>query len=742
MPLPPGEHPRLFITKSLIPAIRKKLSHPRIREAWDKVLEYSLREGDGMLSLSAAPENGNHHDGIRQAMEANAFRFLLEEDVNAGRKAAGWMINYLHTLVLPENNDIATRQAGQVMTTCAMVYDWCYCLLDEAEKSDIIARLETLASVMSIGYPPVKLGAVTSHGSEAQLMRDQLAAGVAIFDEKSDMYRLAVERFFREYVPARNFSFPSNFYHQGTGYGPFRATWEMFAAWIFKRMGCGDVFTPEQGQLPYSLLYAKRPDGQLMRDGDNVAYRGSCKTFWSFSRILMHTASYFKDPYLHDEFLRQFPGVYWQGEGWASNLIEPVEFILFYDPEVDVKPIAELPLTRYFGYPTGLMAARTGWESGLDSPAVVAFMKLGVYQFNNHQHLDCGNFQIYYKGALAVEAGIYNGYGNEHDRNYNKRTIAHNCVLVDDPGEEMRFYQPVINDGGQRFPNGAAEPFTLEKLLSGGHQTGEILGYGFGPDPVRPDYSYLKGELTGAYTAKVANYQRSFVFLNLKDEQYPAVLIVFDRVKSADAACKKTWLLHSIEEPEIEGRITTIKRSEKGYKGKMVNTTVLPEGENTNICKIGGPDREFWVGGRNYPQKPKYGQEDIDEGTGWRIEISPQRPRQTDLFLNVLQVMDHTEGSNAAPVEKLDTDCMAGVKIRNKVVLFAKAAERLKCGIAFEVKGSDAENLDFLVADLAVGTWELRRAAEEANTAMNVPEEGGMLYFTAKPGRYELVFQE
>jgi hypothetical protein len=82
---------------------------------------------------------------------------------------------------------------------------------------------------------------------------------------------------------------------------------------------------------------------------------------------------------------------------------------LFIDPFVPDQKDLSLPLTRYFQSPLGNMVARTGWGAEISSNTVVAEMKVGVYNFANHQHLDAGNFQIYYKGPLAVNSGIYQG---------------------------------------------------------------------------------------------------------------------------------------------------------------------------------------------------------------------------------------------------------------------------------------------------------------------------------------------
>ena len=111
------------------------------------------------------------------------------------------------------------------------------------------------------------------------------------------------------------------------------------------------------------------------------------------------TASYYHDGFLLDEFLRQ------GGSGGNELLFE----VLWRDTALQPKPISTLPLSRYFGAPFGWMVARTGW--GED--AAIAEMKINEYNFANHQHLDAGAFQLYYRGALAIDSGLYSGSSGE-----------------------------------------------------------------------------------------------------------------------------------------------------------------------------------------------------------------------------------------------------------------------------------------------------------------------------------------
>ena len=62
---------------------------------------------------------------------------------------------------------------------------------------------------------------------------------------------------------------------------------------------------------------------------------------------------------------------------------------------------------------------------------------------------------------------------------------------------------------------------SFEQLLSKDYTTGKALAHGFGPDACKPDYSYLKGDITQAYTDKVKEAKRSFVFLNLHAAEVP-----------------------------------------------------------------------------------------------------------------------------------------------------------------------------------------------------------------------------
>ncbi|NQX58652.1 heparin/heparin-sulfate lyase HepB [Paenibacillus qinlingensis] len=737
---PANEHPRLFVRSSDIPTIKANLTKGELVKVWSRVNTTAAMNVTGLLNPPASGQS-NYDDSQRKVIEANALLYLLDGNQAAGQKAISIMNNYINTAMIPIVGD-STRAMGQVIITAAMVYDWCYPIMTNEQRLNFRLNMDRIARNMEIGYPPLGQGAVVGHGSEAQLMRDMIGFGVAAYDENPNIYNIAAGRFFKEFVPARDFLYQSNSYSQGDSYGPYRFQWDMFASYIFKRMGAGNVFSAEQQYVPYQSLYTRRPDGQLLRNGDSYTQNyTSVGTYWSVSPSLFYAASYYNDPYLRSEFKKEYD--------YNNNIVEDTWMVLFDNPDQQSESVASLPPSKYFGEPMGQMVARTGWGTGFNSNTVVASMNISNYNFVNHQHLEAGSFQLYYKGALAIDSGVYQGTGGKfagnHDGNYNKRTIAHNAMLVYDPSEEFLLYgskktsdnTDVINDGGQRFPNSYNEPSTIEELKdpSKGYEVGKVLHQAIGTDAVKPDFTYIKGDITKAYTSKVSDYKRSMVFLNMKDSTYPGALIVYDKLTASDPTFKKTWLLHSVNEPEISGNTQTIRNGNGNYNGKMVNTTLLPVQGNTDITKVGGANFRYSFNGINYPEPIASG--NSDESGSWRIELSPKTPAATNEFLNVMQVMDNDEVKAPLLTEPVTSDKIIGAKISDRVVTFGKESQQLSGSFQFQVTGNES-NLYYLVTDLAPGYWKVEKDGVTATTQYEVTQENGTIYYKGAPGTYTL----
>ena len=739
VPIPPQTHPRLYLRASDIPALKERLKTPQAQKTLAALKEISK---DRTPEEEAAETNHAYRyyhkmRGVTSRAQLQALDYLVNGNKRQARRAITAMLDTLRTTRYGTQGDLS-RASGAMLMVGAIVYDWCYDQMKESEKQAYIREFVRIAGTMECGYPPQDSQPIAGHPSEWMIMRDMLSAGIAIYDEYPDMYNYVIRMMFKDYIPVRNYFYAGHNYHQGTSYFTVRFSNDMFGQWILDRMGAGPVYDPSQQFVMYDFIYRRRPDGQVLPAGDVNPSRTAPP---AYTLPAMLASSYYKDGYLAYEFELN-PNLRRQGN-------EVMNHCLIFDllwRDYDLKPLSPetLPLTHFSSTPFGWMIARTGWGAN----SVIAEMKINEQFVGNHQHMDGGSFQLYYKGPLAIDAGAYGGssggYNSPHNKSFFKRTIAHNSLLVYDPDEKFACWnyggadktEYAANDGGQCMPGDRWQTCNrYEDLLSEEYTVGRTLAHGFGPDAQVPEYSYLKGDITKAYTQKVKEMKRSFVFLNLKDETVPAALIVFDKVVSANPDFKKYWLMHSIEEPDVDGCTFTVARTKNGDSGLLHNTVLLPDANDAHIEKVGGPGKEFWVFGTNYTNDPAPSRPDVaNERGAWRVEISPAKPATENYFLNVLQVADNT-CKQLNDVRRLDGACTVGVQIADRVVTFSKDSEQLSG--RFEVKVEGEGNLKFVITDLKPGNWQVLKDGKVYQPIREVKSDDGVLCFEGTAGTYE-----
>jgi heparin/heparan-sulfate lyase len=108
----------------------------------------------------------------------------------------------------------------------------------------------------------------------------------------------------------------------------------------------------------------------------------------------------------------------------------------------------------------------------------------------------------------------------------------------------------------------------------------------------------------------------------------------------------KTWLLHTANEPAVAGNEFRADQDQ----GRIFCRTLYPP--DAVLEKIGGPGKEFWADGKNWPipANSRYlrtmgmtDASDVPENVGrWRVEVKPGAARTRDLFLHLIQVSDQT----------------------------------------------------------------------------------------------------
>lgn len=731
IPVPPSVHPRLYLRSSDIPGLKERIKHPEIVTTIKK-MERLSKERTPEEEAKAPAKSGFRYyaemRGVTSRVQLEALEYLTSGKKSVARKAITAMLDTLQNTNYGTKGDLS-RASGSMLMCGAMVYDWCYDQMKESEKRAYINEFIRIAKTMECGYPPKNTEPLAGHSSEWMVLRDMLSAGIAIYDEYPDMYNHVVSMMYKDYIPARNFIYSGHNYHQGTSYANVRFSNDLISLWIMSRMGAGAIYDSAQQFVLYDFLYRRRPDGLVLPAGDvNPGIGGS------YGLPAMLAYSYYKDPYLAYEYYRN-PKI-------DNHCL--IFDILWRDTDIEPMSPETLPLTKYSGTPFGWMIARTGWGDN----SVVAEMKINEHFVGNHQHLDGGSFQIYYNGPLAIDAGAYHGtsggYNSPHNKNFFKRTIAHNSLLIYDPEEKFACWnyggsdktEFAANDGGQRMPGDRWDTCrSFDSLLSDAYTTGKALAHGTSEDYIAPDYSYLKGDITQAYSDKVKEVKRSFVFLNLKSENVPAAMIIFDKIVSAKPEFKKQWLLHSIEKPEISNNGFVVKRTKDGDRGMLYNSVLLPEINNCEINAIGGPGKEFWVNGVNYENKPQANRPDPRNERGeWRVEISPKNHEKEDYFLNVIQVADN-KCKDMHKATLLKSEKTVGVMISDRIVTFSKDNNTLygKFNLDINKEGT----FKIVMTDMKSGTWQVKKDGKIFIPYKWVRSDDGILSFEGGKGHYE-----
>jgi len=295
------------------------------------------------------------------------------------------------------------------------------------------------------------------------------------------------------------------------------------------------------------------------------------------------------------------------------------QWVLWYDPDLGSKPLtyagAGQPMARHFEG-VGQVVFRSGW----DKDATFGVLKCQSFRSFGHRHADENEFIITKKGALAIDSGVDQRSPRDHVQNYFTQSIAHNTVTVRDPGEASRS----ANDGGQY--KGELQAISGDDPKNSQHGAcypgSHLMVGGIVAFETNPDYSYACGDATRAYSPhKMRLFTRQMVYLP------PDRFVIFDRVTSTKPEFTKRWLLHTVEQPAVTGKQVTVTEGD----GKLFSQTLLPE--DARIQLVGGPGKDFWVDGKNYPP-PQPGR--AEEPGAWRVEVYPGAPRAEDHFLHLL----------------------------------------------------------------------------------------------------------
>ena len=729
-PLP--THPRLLVRKNEVSSIATRLSNSLFSSVTSYYTSQKSYSTTGVVTTDSPSES------IRQKMEALALEYLTDNTKTAsGTQAIQLAISYLNsygtiaTAVPSDYNKLS--YTNEMIIGAALVYDWCYPLMTATDKNNLQAAMKLVCKRTEYGLPNTSNTQYMS-GHYGELNPSvYVAVGIATHDEDPTFFNFAYNEQVNGFAPTRNPLYASGTHHQGAQYIHVRGGNELLQHFMLNKLGISP-YVPAINTFALRDIYGMIPqktDQDRMPEGD-----GHNGLLMSWPQILYLSSNLSKDPYLQ----------YVAKNSLTQLSSQVARLFIYFDPSITyLNPENNLCQTKFFPSPSGMMIARTKWDidaSGYSSNAMVALMDMKEYNTMNHTHLDGGHFSIYYKGHLALDAGIYQGsdanneWGATNYNNYYTRTIAHNCMLIYDPNESLPWVassaKAVARDGGQFFFNSKAW-YNYSQMYNSG-KSAQIMAYDIATGAA-PEYSYLKGDLTkeynvpsivGTYAAKVDTVRRSFVFLNHNETAIPGTLIVFDKVCSTNATFKKTWLLHTQNQPTVSGSIITATSTANGRNGKLIDNVMLPETGNQSISLVGGAGKEYLVGTTNYGTVT---QEDAGQ---WRVELSPVTQKKSDNFLNVIQAMDISNTTGTADMEKVysSDSRYVVVRVKDRIVAQMLTLDTNDKPVSFKLGTTGMYKV--LITDLKPGMWNVTSPAGTFQQIVSSP--AGTMYFQSPGG--------
>lgn len=695
-----GDRPRLWVNKESLPVVKNRLLSSENSVAWTKIKDVALAP---YVFETDVRQEMFYDEMLEHVVEQKAFYYLMTQDRKVGMEAVDLISRYLAVLEFGNitYGDI-TRELGRAIYTGALVYDWCYPLMDAVTKANLQKEFKRLVMDMEIGWPPFYglESIINGHGNEAQICRDMLSWSLAVYDEDPEPYKYVSYTVLEQLVPMRRFEYQSPRHNQGIDYGGYRFGWEMHCAWLFYRMLGYPVFDDNIKSMPYYWLYMRTPDGKMLRDGDmfNVKYNSSDDFYWKNPQTMLLCYAYSGDAKIKAEFLKQ--------GGLPDN---PVLFLLLNDP--DLKPDFDrstLPLTKDFGSILGSMVVRTGWSEEKTSGNVVAEIKGGGYHFGNHQHADAGALQIYHHGIQVGDLGLYLSYGSPYDFNFNKRSVAHSMMLVRDINEPLLF-RAKTNDGGSRFSQ--RFPKTKEEVLyDSWFHTGQIRASATGGGSIKPSYSYFNTDLTAAYAAKVKSYARSFLFLNLYRKDVPAAIVLLDELETNKAEFEPFWQINTLNAPLVNNDGFILNSQFKGAGGTAYVDMFKPKLDDREVSLYSGDSSAFVFGDLYHVASP------WPEARGTRILVKSREVGTNVGYATVFQMTEN--GVQKQPVQYMEQSNYYQIRLLDRIVVIAKSDRFLEESFKIDVPAD--KEYEVILLGLKDGFWNIDNLTKSSKFNVNI----------------------
>lgn len=790
------EHPRIYINADNIGAIRA-----RIADTWS--IQHGYYQEIKAYAESIMDKEIKATDRTSpQRLKILAFLYLIGEVPGTlyrqysiddfGAKG----IAYLRAFAGHYSKRAPGASYGSAtVQSMSVAYDWLYHKLSKEDKNYIVPRLIAAAEGQKKNIEWQQTFKDYSVGGNNYCVAGLAFYGDGINDAKAKEYiEHYINKYRKEFIAGWNFAIQNGGSFQGSdGHMQDIAYFlyvidAFYTATDMDDLGTFDYLKYASEWLTYALVPHWNNGNNLFNTDNDFLFgreigieeirsMGRITSYPHFSDKLKSLTAWLCNSRLPPP---QAKRPHWTTFNYDFKLMD----LIWRDDTAKAKSPVELqlPLTRHFGVldngtghagGVGIVIMKSAWQ---DPNATFAVFKCAPFKYTHDDH-DSNSFIIHKKGLLAIDSGMYeNGDWWSHEVNYAYRTVAHNSLLVYDPKEIFGGSASVANDGGQRLPQKMySRNYPKDYAVGGGRDIGGMARF----ESVEGVYDYMRGDATRAYQstlftdggnrAKLSLFTRDFVYLRSNDGTHD-YFVVFDKVVSTEPGFQKRWLLHSINEPSVNGTFTkggidgagaankfggtpgsisldadTVIIREAG--GTLFSKTIFPQ--KHTVVKIGGPDAEgntntagsyeSFVNGTNYKtdtQRSKSYTFKPLQGA-WRIEVAPLTAQKEDVFLHVLYPCDKTITAMppTTPVESKNAT-MAGVHIAaladvpSWVVLFSKNTHDVH-EVTYEVKAEG--NARQLLCDMKKNTpYEILHNGKLLATKKS--SDQGTLFFEGELG--------
>ena len=720
-----GTHPRVMVSSHNIDRIKENLTKPQNRSAYESYLRYCDKQMTGKYSGSTFE--------LLTSIEAKAFRYLLTRDELYGYQA---IYNVKNAILTAEHIEIDPYRAyGLTMYVAACVYDWCYDLLTDTDKDQLVrGTVNLLGKRMEVGCPPKKEGAIAHHTVECQILRSYYSLAIAVYDEHPEIYEYVAGRLYHDIVPAQNFMLASEKHWEGAYYAPFRYCNLLDAQFLTLGMTRGEVgmFDSRNLHVVANTFMDFTLPG-LTYDRIHVFEMGdvAASSFEDYFSSSFFASSLFSDPALKGFSFKCYNDKCNFDALMNNTYISAVRYLILNDPDLEpTDPFEGRPLVKMTKFPGSAVFARSAWN---DADAYAVYMTMPEFFSASHSHAEAGSFQIYYKGMLASDSGYYTTHGLGHHAAYTRQTISSNSLLIYNPGLCVSGgWHDHVYSGGQsliRDITRVIAPYTLESAMECESMNQvTIIGKAYDADKGYK-YSYIAGDMTRAYDKEtVSEVTRHMISLDTDDAQMPMVFVTFDRITALSPYFKKTFLLHSTSAPTVrDDGFVIITNTKEDNSGKLVAQSLITDMR----CEVfgNGNGEEYTINETVFKPK-RYTPDEAD----YRIELSPVSPSATDHLLTVMYVTDAKNDSSPIKATEIETEDLVGAVILGRAVLFAKNENKLKKELSFSLN----KNATCYVMGLADGEWCVKES-DGSDRIITVKGGEGVLTFDACGGNVKIL---